>query len=90
MKWQRGSDDLAPEGLKDVHPLGLAPVIVDGDATIAESGAIVRKKPSARARSNFDGPPHTEYLLRKYGKTRETLPESARMDDLYCARSRPC
>lgn len=28
-----------------MHPLGLAPILVDDDITIAESGAIVRKKP---------------------------------------------
>jgi len=65
IKWQRGSDDFAPEGLKDIHPLGLAPIIVDDEATIAESGAIV------------------QYLLRKYGKGRETLPEPAQINDLY-------
>jgi len=48
-----------------VHPLGLAPVIVDGDITIAESGTII------------------EYLLRKYGKQREPLPESAQVADIY-------
>ena len=32
---------LAPPSLKAVHPLGKSPVITDGDATIAESGAIV-------------------------------------------------
>ena len=32
---------LAPPELLDVHPLGKAPVIVDGDKTIAESGAII-------------------------------------------------
>lgn len=32
---------LAPEELKDVHPLGKSPVITDGKVTIAESGAIV-------------------------------------------------
>lgn len=31
----------APDSLKDVHPLGKAPVITDGDLTIAESGAII-------------------------------------------------
>jgi len=65
VKWQRDSDDLAPKELKDVHPLGLAPIIVDGDMTIAESGTIV------------------QYLLRKYGKQREILPESAQIDDMY-------
>ena len=32
---------LAPAALKAVHPLGKSPVITDGDATIAESGAIL-------------------------------------------------
>ncbi len=32
---------LAPPELKDVHPLGKAPVITDGDTTIAETGAIL-------------------------------------------------
>lgn len=32
---------LAPPELKRVHPLGKSPVITDGDATVAESGAIV-------------------------------------------------
>lgn len=32
---------LAPPELKAVHPLGKSPVITDGDATLAESGAIV-------------------------------------------------
>lgn len=33
--------DLAPPELKAVHPLGKAPVITDGDRTIAESAAII-------------------------------------------------
>jgi glutathione S-transferase len=32
---------LAPESLRQVHPLGKSPVITDGDAAVAESGAIV-------------------------------------------------
>jgi len=32
---------LAPPSLKKVHPLGKSPVVTDGDATLAESGAIV-------------------------------------------------
>ncbi|MED5388157.1 MAG: glutathione S-transferase [Pseudomonadota bacterium] len=32
---------LAPPELKQIHPLGKSPVITDGDATIAESGAII-------------------------------------------------
>ncbi|MGO9838449.1 MAG: glutathione S-transferase [Polyangiaceae bacterium] len=32
---------LAPRALRAVHPLGKSPIITDGDATFAESGAIV-------------------------------------------------
>ena len=32
---------LAPPELKKIHPLGKSPVIVDGDLTLAESGAII-------------------------------------------------
>jgi len=33
--------NLAPESLRKIHPLGKSPVITDGNATVAESGAIV-------------------------------------------------
>lgn len=32
---------LAPDALRRIHPLGKAPVVVDGDRVLAESGAIV-------------------------------------------------
>lgn len=32
---------LAPPSLRAVHPLGKAPVVTDGDMTVAESGAII-------------------------------------------------
>ena len=32
---------LAPKALRDIHPLGKSPLVVDGDRVIAESGAIV-------------------------------------------------
>ena len=32
---------LAPKELRAIHPLGKSPILVDGDATLAESGAIV-------------------------------------------------
>jgi len=42
VKHQRDPEtNLAPPSLLAVHPLGKAPVMVDGDITIAESGAIV-------------------------------------------------
>ncbi|KAH9924373.1 thioredoxin-like protein [Amylocystis lapponica] len=41
-KYQRTESHTAPPELKAVHPLGTAPVIVDGDITLAESGAIIQ------------------------------------------------
>ena len=40
--YQRNSNLLAPKELLNVNPLGKAPVITDGDLTLAESGAIIR------------------------------------------------
>ena len=39
--YQREPSMMAPPALKQIHPLGKAPVIQDGDVTLAESGAIV-------------------------------------------------
>ncbi|MEJ7600131.1 MAG: glutathione S-transferase [Kofleriaceae bacterium] len=42
VKYERDPKTLfAPKSLQDIHPLGKSPVIVDGDATLAESGAIL-------------------------------------------------
>jgi glutathione S-transferase len=41
-RYERNAETmLAPPELKKVHPLGKSPVVTDGGATIAESGAIV-------------------------------------------------
>ncbi|KAN0125896.1 Thioredoxin-like fold [Russula decolorans] len=40
--YQRDSNQLAPKELLNIHPLGKAPVITDGDVTLAESGAIIQ------------------------------------------------
>ena len=40
-KYARMADGLAPPELKEVNPLGGAPVITDGSLNLAESGAIV-------------------------------------------------
>lgn len=40
-KYERMADQLAPPELKAVHPLGLAPIVTDGDVVLAESGAII-------------------------------------------------
>ena len=42
MEWfQREPNGAAPAGLREIHALGKAPVIRDGDLVLAESGAIV-------------------------------------------------
>jgi glutathione S-transferase len=45
VKYERGSDGLAPASLQKIHPLGKSPVVTDstngGTRTIAESGAIL-------------------------------------------------
>ncbi len=42
VKYERNREtSLAPKELEAIHPLGKSPVIVDGDTTIAESGAIL-------------------------------------------------
>jgi len=42
IEYQRDPDtSAAPESLKDIHPLGKAPIITDGEVTVAESGAII-------------------------------------------------
>jgi len=38
---QREPTGAAPDALKEIHPLGKAPIIRDGDTVLAESGAIV-------------------------------------------------
>lgn len=39
--YKRGRDMLAPASLREVHPLGKAPVVTVGGRTYAESGAII-------------------------------------------------
>ncbi len=42
LKWyNRGEDFLAPQAFRDLHPVGTAPIIDDGDVRMAESTAIV-------------------------------------------------
>lgn len=58
--------NLAPPELKAAHPLGKSPVIVDGERTLAESGAIVdyliRTYGHGRLAPAPDSPDHETYL----------------------------
>lgn len=55
---------LAPKALRDIHPLGKSPVLVDGDATLAESGAIVEYLIDRYGEGRFRPAPGTPDALR--------------------------
>jgi len=55
---------LAPNSLRAVHPLGKSPVIVDGDLTVAESGAIVEYLVDRYGHGKLVPPPGTPDRLR--------------------------
>jgi len=63
---RNASDLLAPPAYKALHPMGIAPVIVDGDLVLGESGAIVEyilatRGPGGLARGASD-PDFAAYL----------------------------
>lgn len=57
---------LAPQSMRAIHPLGKAPIIRDGDAVIAESGAIfeyiLNHYGNGRLRPAADSAAYTDYL----------------------------
>ncbi len=55
---------LAPETLREVHPLGKSPVITDGERTIAESGAIIEYLVDAHGGGRLSPAPGTPERLR--------------------------
>ncbi len=55
---------LAPASLMAVHPLGKSPVIVDGDKTLAESGAILEYLVETYGAGRFAPPPGSQNRLR--------------------------
>ena len=68
IEWfHRQPDMLAPPELADVHPLGRAPIIRDGERVIAESGAIVeylaRRYGDGRLTVAPDAPNYADYLF---------------------------
>jgi glutathione S-transferase len=58
---------LAPQEYQDLHPLGTAPIITDGDIALAESGAIIeyviRKHGDGRLSIGPDSADYAEYLF---------------------------
>jgi glutathione S-transferase len=55
---------LAPPTLTAIHPLGKSPVIVDGDATVAESGAIIEYLVDQYGQGRLTSPAGTPQRLR--------------------------
>lgn len=55
---------LAPPALRTVHPLGKSPVISDGGATVAESGAIIEYLVERHGDGRLRPPPGTPERLR--------------------------
>ncbi|MBX9574662.1 MAG: glutathione S-transferase [Caulobacteraceae bacterium] len=51
---------LAPPELRAIHPLGKSPILQDGDAVIAETGAIVEHLVDLRPQAGLRPPPGTE------------------------------
>ena len=80
--------NLAPESLKQVHPLGKSPVVRDGKRVIIESGAIldhlVRAHGGGRLAPKPDSPEHLRYQqLLHYAEGSAMLPV---MLKLYLSR----
>jgi len=55
---------LAPDSLRQVHPLGKSPVITEGDVTVAESGAIIEYLVERHGNGRFVPPAGTPERLR--------------------------
>ncbi len=57
---------LAPQSLKDIHPLGKSPVITDGDLVVAESGAIIEYLAKKYGKDKFvpvaESPHYLQYI----------------------------
>lgn len=64
---RREDNNLAPEEYKALHPMGIAPVITDGDLTLGESGAICeyidRKYGGAKLSPGVDHPDFAGHLF---------------------------
>ena len=64
---RRADNRLAPDEYKALHPMGIAPVITDGDLVLGESGAICeyidRKHGGCRLSPGVDDPDFAEHLF---------------------------
>jgi glutathione S-transferase len=64
---RRSDNNLAPDEYKALHPMGIAPVIADGDLVLGESGAICeyidRKYGGSRLSPGPDSPDFADHLF---------------------------
>jgi len=64
---RRADNGLAPDELKALHPMGIAPVIIDGDVVLGESGAICEyicaKYGNGRLAPTVDDPDFIDHLF---------------------------
>jgi glutathione S-transferase len=64
---RRSDNNLAPDEYKALHPMGIAPVITDGDLVLGESGAICeyidRKYGGSRLSPGPDNPDFADHLF---------------------------
>ena len=59
---RRGDNNLAPDDYKALHPMGIAPVITDGDLVLGESGAICEYIDRVHGASRHSpGPDHPDF-----------------------------
>ena len=63
-RYERERSGLAPKSLREVHPLGKSPVLVDGKQVLAESGAILEYLVDRHGKGRFAPPPGTPERLR--------------------------
>ncbi len=60
LEWhQREATGAAPAAMRDIHPIGKAPIIRDGDLVLAESGAIVEYIVQRHAEGRLAVPPES-------------------------------
>jgi glutathione S-transferase len=57
LAFDRGPDQRAPAAMREIHPLGKSPLVRDGDALLAESGAIVDHLVTRHGKGRL-APPH--------------------------------
>jgi glutathione S-transferase len=62
LEWhQREANGAAPAAMREIHPIGKAPIIRDGDLVLAESGAIVEYIVQRHGKGRLGVPPESPH-----------------------------